>query len=821
MQRFTNIKVIAVFAVTFIVIFIAYRLTSISLKELVQTVRTASQPDMVLIKVKEINADIIEAESGIRAFTLTRDVKYLDPYQTLAATIDKKLDTLRQLTEEKNYHAASVDSIAVLMKKKLAVYDQLLGLSYTTVLESALGKITSNIPKKDTIIEDTTSITTNNQPKKGFFKKIFSSSGPSKKELQEKAIAAKKESADRITEIQSVVSEIEQKESKQLRTQTALELVLLNKDKDLTLQITGLIRKLETDAYYNSWQKTENANKHAEKSSTFIMVLMFSGALLILLLITLIIYDITKSDLYRKKLADEKSRAEKLAKIKEDFLANMSHEIRTPLTAILGYSERLQKEKLDEKQNLYVKAINTSAGHLLSIVNDILDLTKIETGHLRFEKINFIPSQIISEVCEALKLKADEKNLVLDYSIDKIKNTVLLGDPLRLKQVLFNILGNAIKFTGQGSVTVKPKLIPQNNFPNRIANLKIEIMDTGIGIPQEKISELFTEFAQADSSISRKFGGSGLGLSISKRIVEYQDGNIEVKSEEDKGSTFIITIPYEVVEIKAPILEKKITSSANSNLSGMKILLAEDVEINRELQTQILKEAGAIVDSAVDGREAIEKLKRNSYDFVLMDVQMPGTSGIEAIREIRNVMHLPIPVIALTANVMQDDIDRYLREGFNGYITKPFKEVELIEKILQVNKVSPLVIKEYNNGLEKVNEKAYDLADLTKASNGNNDFMIKMTALFISNCEDTLQIMEKLIERKDFAAAGATAHKLIPSCRHFCIYDGAEQLKKIEINASSNNVKEIKRNFADAKSILENVVSELKKDLEKFEKNLV
>lgn len=790
MRRYTGIKVIAVFVITVAIVSSAYWMTSISLKEIVQAVREFSQPNLVLIQVKEINSDILAAEISVRAFIITQDEKYLQPYQKLVGTIDKKLDSLHLLTKDKEYVTPYVNSISPLMKEKLEVLDELLGISYNKVLQSVLGKITSHFPDGDSLIIDTLKIP---EEKKSFIKKIFSS--PSREALKEKAESAQKENEinkKQIANVKKTMAEIEEQEIQQLKRQTEKELALLGKDKLLSEQIENVIRRIEFVESEHFQQKAETANSSAEKSGRNIQWLIISGAVLILLLIFLILYDITKSNLYRKQLADAKLKAEKLTKIKEEFLASMSHEIRTPLSAILGYTSRLQKTNLNDRQTNYVNTISNSSEHLLSIVNDILDLTKTETGNLRFEKINFKPADIMHEVYETMKMKAEEKNLQLIVDTKIIKDIAVKGDPLRLKQILFNLTGNAIKFTDRGFVKLEVENLKseKNESPNKtISNFEFRISDSGMGIPEEKLKTIFTQFSQVDSSISRKFGGSGLGLNISKKIIELQGGTIEVSSKIMKGSEFIVTIPYEIVDTQesATTNHVKIKSEAEKSLSGINILLAEDVEINRLLQVEMLKDFGAKVIAVSNGVEAISALRKQDFQLVLMDVQMPEMNGMEAVKEIRQRLKSNVPILAMTANVMQHDLEIYLQNGFNDYITKPFKEKELAEKILSALHGNPFHVTIQEQEEEIINaDKLYDLNDLKNTSNGNNDFVIRMLKIFLSSAESLLNKAVKNVEERNWEALSSNVHRLIPSCRHLSIYSMSVPLKKIENICSSN-----------------------------------
>ncbi|MEO5571360.1 MAG: ATP-binding protein [Bacteroidia bacterium] len=842
MRRFTKIKVIAVFVVALVIIASAYWITSKSLVSLIETVRESSKPNFVLIKAKEINADITGAESGVRAFALTQNEKYLEPYLDLVSNIDKKLDTLRVLTKEKPYEASAIDSIAALMKNKMAVYKDLLSIRYSSVLDSTFGKISGNFISSDSSVKETASVDStqqNAETKKGWLKKLFSGN-PSKKDLMEKELNAKADAAlkenekskKQISEVKRTIAEIKEKETEHLKLQIENELNLLDRDKDITHEIENLIRKIEFDESLQLQHKAEEANETAARSGNLIKMLVSAGSLVLLLMMTLIIYDIAKSNLYRKQLTEAKAHAEKLAKIKEEFLANMSHEIRTPLSAILGYTGRILKSNLSDRQTDYANAINASSEHLLSIVNDILDLTKLETGNLNLEKITFKPDAVVKEVMDVMLFKADEKKISLKYDIEEIKNITVKGDPVRLKQVLYNLIGNAIKFTEKGNVKLEVGSWKLDNSIPKTSNFRFQISDTGIGIPEEKLKTIFAQFSQADSSITRKFGGTGLGLNISKKIIELLGGAIEVKSELLKGSDFIFIIPYEMESTAASQQladEQASTSSfklpASKILSGIKILLAEDTELNRILQKEMLLDLGAEVTEAQDGLEVVAycELPGAEYQLILMDVQMPKMSGIEALKEIREKLRSTIPVIAMTANVMQHDLDRYLKAGFNDCITKPFKENELAEKILGVlNGKTSFFLQTPEQESSLSSDALYDLDELKKSSKGNADFVIRMLKIFLSSSESLLEKAKLNAAEKKWEDLSGNAHRLIPSCKYISINTMAADLKKIEdlCNTQPDEIK-IKELLTNVTKEHEKVKTALLKEINNFEKSFL
>jgi signal transduction histidine kinase len=378
-------------------------------------------------------------------------------------------------------------------------------------------------------------------------------------------------------------------------------------------------------------------------------------------------------------------RAEEASKAKSNFLANMSHEIRTPLNAIIGMANIGSADPGIEKKDYCLNRIKSASTHLLNVINDILDMSKIEADKFELSITAFDFAAMLNNVINVLGFKVEEKKLALDVILDPALPPVIVSDEQRLAQVITNLLSNAVKFTPEnGSITIGAKLLSEDDSGYV---LEIIVADTGIGISPEQEAKLFHSFEQADNSISRKYGGTGLGLVISKRIVELMNGRIRVESELGKGSSFIFTIhagkgAKESDNIEIPG-NMRAPASITGCLAGHRILLAEDIEINREIVLSVLEPTGAVIDQAENGREAFEKFAAapESYDLILMDIQMPEMGGYEATRLIRAVgVHKAktIPVIAMTANVFKEDIEQCLNAGMNDHLGKPLNFNELI-----------------------------------------------------------------------------------------------------------------------------------------------
>jgi len=452
-------------------------------------------------------------------------------------------------------------------------------------------------------------------------------------------------------------------------------------------------------------------------------------------------------------------KANEAVKSKQQFLSNMSHEIRTPMNAIIGFTKVVLKTELTAKQKEYLTAIKMSGDALIVLINDILDLAKVDAGKMTFEKTPFKLKLSIKAMLHLFETKIQEKNLKLTTNYDIAIPEVLVGDPVRLHQIILNLVSNAVKFTNTGKITVSAKLVSETDDDVAI---KFSIADTGIGISETKTEKIFENFQQATSGTSRIFGGTGLGLAIVKQLVEAQKGSIEVESTIGKGSTFSFILYFDKTNAEA-VLEPEIFE-IDTEIKDTKILVVEDMELNQLLMKTLLDDFGFKCEIAANGKIAIEKLKKKSFDIILMDLQMPEMNGFEATEYIRQIMKLTLPIIALTADVTTVDVAKCKSVGMNDYISKPVDERLLYSKLISFIKKPIAIIENKIEGNKQTQTIKYvDLSYLTKLTKANTKLMTEMIRVYLQQTPPLLTAMKQSFKDKDWQLLKATAHKMIPS----------------------------------------------------------
>lgn len=814
-----KIKVIIGFVVATLLVLAVSFFTISNFLQLQETIDRLSLPDNKLLLINRLLTDISETETLVRSYSITGHAKYLEKYNKNSEVIDHNLDSLKILTIQNLSQFEKVDSIDVLWNKKTHNFEKYIKLkarekkrdfsarAIDVVTRQSMDSIKLMRTTKSTNLFEKTQVPEPKPEKEieedekekessvfnwvaGIFGNKKDKEKNKKKQNEEvieeeepvevdtlKTIAERQISYDTvivqedaskvIDKVVTILEEIKEQESRFSALVTSSEYELLLDDIMIMENIRTMIKQVQMEELQQARQQTRLSRVFAEKSINVIFIVGLAGLVFSAVFIYLIISDITKSNFYKKRLEKAKRKAEKLAKVKEEFLANMSHEIRTPLSAILGFTDQLLLSALEQKQKYYLQAIKNSSVHLLHTVNDILDFSKIEAGKLVIEKLPVKLSNEFEEVIQTFRLKAEEKNIELVCEMDFAPEQVVYADAFRVKQILLNLVSNAIKFTDQGQVTIFAKLVPLKD-----ENLKmyVQVEDSGPGIPVNKLNTIFRGFEQADSSITRKFGGTGLGLAISRRLARLMGGDLSVSSEEGKGSLFTLQLPVQKCAPEDYLLREAVPTVNPQLLQGKSVLVADDDEYNILLFHTILKKWGLKVDLAGDGKEAFTSLQSKKYDIVLTDINMPEMSGIELVNKIREDLpeYTDVPILCITANVFHDKKNQV----FDGYILKPFTEQDLYLKMagalkLEIEMQNNPVLKEISEGNgHEISGESVSLYELQKFADGDWDMVRSMVEDLISNNRLHMLQMNNALAANDYSRVAAIAHKMQPSFAH-------------------------------------------------------
>lgn len=571
-------------------------------------------------------------------------------------------------------------------------------------------------------------------------------------------------------------------------------------------EITSITAKIYESRRLHMVELSKRSEEMGQKAR------MYDLSLLILLILSgaVVGYHILRQFKRQRLLIQELDVAEKKASVaaqtKENFLANMSHEIRTPLSGILGFTNLLQKRPLDATSAEFVSSIQRSGENLMAIINDILDLSKIEAGMMRITPGIFSINGLVNSVETFFVERAKEKGLTISSKIEAAIPDTLKGDATRLTQILVNLIGNAIKFTDHGSINIE--IYNKRQTENEVI-VGFKISDTGIGIDKEKLNAVFERFNQGEDSITRNYGGTGLGLSIVKSLIVLQNGNIEVSSEQGKGTTFHFYIPYGIAEEQlstAPAVDTDYFKDKSN--TPLRVLVVDDNGINQSLMKHLLLQWNINFETASNGFEAVEYLRVNTCDLVLMDIQMPKMDGYAATQQIREDLKLNVPIIAMTAHALAGEREKCMSRGMNEYISKPIKEEELFKLI------SDFGLKEGNHKETKAEDQlpVYQYIDLTymqSVSGGDKSFEKIVSQQFIDNVPNHLKQLITAYQNKDFTTVKLRAHDLKSSVAIMGLLPLLqEKLNGLEMAAEDQPA--LEQTLTEVQNIIDRAVEEAK-----------
>lgn len=788
-------KVLAAFLLAFVAIVLAFTITKLAFKDMLGKVEELSEPSGKLTLLNRVFHEITTLDQLQRAEAI-RNPKM--PHSTFLNQTQRTISLIDSmaLMDWDSLQLERITSMKAILQNRDSLFFSYLKMKSSLIDNKSLTKridTLSNILEQKKIEIDSSVITTEKrttttyvkdtlQPLKddrNFFGKIFGKKkkAPTPKEpiqmqVQEElrvvvdtvAIAKQNKALE---EVEKIVHDLEADQRTQSKILLARELELINANSFLVGQLLSILREVEREEVVMMNQKNYEAGVVVSESIKRISILLLSFFLGAALLVYLILIDISKSNYYKLQLEKARDEAEELSLIKERFLANMSHEIRTPLQSILGFAEHIKSQQSMDREA--VDAIYSSSEHLLHIVNEVLDYSRISSGNFTLAQEEFRLMDVIREVESAMRIQAEKKSLVLILDLEQAQNFLLTGDSFRLRQILYNVLGNAIKFTSKGFV----KLSVRTNALNaRTVTCDFQIMDTGIGIRKEDISKIFNQFEQADNSITRTFGGTGLGLTIVKSLIEAQNGTLAVDSELGKGSIFSIKLNY---ELSAPQDVKEAAPQIYQTPAPYlgKVFVIDDDAMILRLCGLLLKKHKIAHELFDDPEKLLNRMPDAELSHVLMDIRMPKMNGIDLCQLLKKKYSSAVKFVALTAHVFEQDKKILFEKGFDFVLTKPFHEEEFMDL---------LGIEDKTEAKGKVSGRyEIDFEPLRKLTLYDESLFQSVVQQFIEETRSDLQSLELTLAASNKKGVRDIYHKLAGRVGQMGVLPLSLKLRQIEI----------------------------------------
>ncbi|UJP63762.1 ATP-binding protein [Mongoliitalea daihaiensis] len=806
-------------------------ITFFSIQKLLSTVENLTEPNEKLEQLNGLMADVYLLDMSKTERTSDKD----SVLEETERRIKERLDWLKRLADDP-LEVQSLEKISMDLSELLVVYAGLEEVRYNltsrTFSEEALVNIERRIKRQQELsemqflgrIRERDFLTEITLPEKKndslpsidedleldedfveFFKELGEQEG---RKTSERKSNERAESTDAALEaLKTFMTKMYQDEQRLRQNFIILETRLINKNKDVFYQIQQLIATMQVELLAEYKAKNDSAYELTYVVSVILGILIFLGVAGSLGFVNSILTEIKKGISYRSKLEEAKQKSDDLAKAKQDFLANMSHEIRNPLHAIQGYQQALERTTLDEQQIEYLKMMGYASDTLIGIVNDILDFSKLEAGKINIEKLSFDAASLFVTIRNFYALRAREKQLAFSWQMDLPEGGWLVGDQLRISQIMNNLLSNALKFTSQGFIKTSLTIDAEQW-------LIIEVEDTGMGMSDEVQATIFQEFHQGDSSITRNFGGTGLGLAITKRLVELLDGEITFRSEQGTGTTFRVILPIELGE--ASEIDTLERTSQLISLEGYQILLVDDDSIGLRLLRNLLESKGATVMDFNGGVEVLDNLDTDvPLDLAIVDIQMPQVSGIDVLHFLQNQpLYQEIPVLAMTANVFVEEERKLSKEGFTSLLLKPFSESQLMAKLAQLgigNSKESVDQHDQQEGDSKEPCSLYTKEDVAKFCLGDEELVVEIMGDIIVATEKDLLILQESLPNANFNRIREVTHQLSSRLRQIRA-GSAELAKSIEIAIKNGENTKVHKEVEQLIEEVSHVLAVLKKD---------
>lgn len=727
---------------------------------------TASEENKKILMISNVVTNLYASEAVGRAAMLTESKSSIREYHRLLDSINAEIETIKTDAEENQL--AKFDSIQMLLQKKRRSISEILNFRKKYSHENNLDKaITKIYNVKDSLVLNFQPISRarNNSQIRKFLDNVLNPH-------QRDSLSILPVSNDSLVlAFEKIISDVVTKENR-IKSQLFMrEQKLLDENRVISDQLRNVLTSVEKEILQKSYQKI-NDSKYAISKTTKNIAWIGAAALLLVLLFGLIIIrDLNINQKYRQQLERLNSEKEDLLRSKTMLLATVTHDIQTPLGSVIGFSDLLKNTPVTPKQLQYLDNIRHSSHYILKLVNDLIDFSKLENNKIKIEAINFNFKDLIENTCQPLVPNATNKGIQLRWDVPEELDALYISDPYRIKQVLTNLVTNAIKFTQEGSVSV--------SFSKDADWISIAVTDTGIGIPKNKQKAVFKEFTQAHSGIEKKFGGTGLGLTIAKRIMELLGGSISLESKEHTGSTFTVKIP----NVKAADQNRHSVSDNQEKkydyLENKQLLIVDDDPMQLKLMEEIFANYPVSVTTTTDASKVVALLKQNHFDLVLSDIQMPKMDGFELVEKIKQDASIrEIPVIALTGkrDLIQED---FIRKGFITFHPKPIQLDKLLQQLQAIFEGNTPVEIKYDTAVEST-EKLYDLSSLNQFTQNDKTALNNIIKVFIKSSTENMEALNTAAQNNDWDAVAQLAHRLIPMLKQMEAYAIVDRLIPLE-----------------------------------------
>lgn len=734
-----------------------------SLSRIAGLVHSEARPDLLLTQIRDVTSDLSEVENQARLYILTRDQENLQAFQSLYNSVENKIQALDPRGAKDYYGAGALDSVRSLVLERLVVWEEVLQLH--TSAEDPRERLSEISARLESASPDTVVAEPEKVP---FLKKIFRRKNREVQPVED--YSGVKEA------VRGDIADLQQQMTASSRKLKLVESELIARNLVATFRLNEMIVRFEKAEQESLLTKTTEVDRLAKLVNRRITAFSVLMVVLLILVLYLFFNFVRKTRASNRMLKKAAAEAEDLARAKELFIANVSHEMRTPVNAIYGLTEQMLERSIENRTlQEQLTILQKSTGHLMGLVNDTLDLARMQSGKLKIEEIDFVPADLFDEVLALVGPDARQKGLELVFRAEGELPPVLKGDPLRLKQIVINLLSNAVKFTNSGKV----ELVVEPVWEEDQIWLKAQVKDTGIGISASDLSQIFGEFVQAETSVTRRYGGAGLGLSIVKKLVELQQGTVSMESRPGEGTTVFFSIPYREGEPSGVTFNGETKLEIPGFIRDLRVLVVDDEPYNRYLLKMIFEKWGVGFAEAGNGLEAVEMARQRGFDLILMDIRMPEMNGVEASKVI--LQEQPDrKIVALTAASSEAEIIAGKESGILAFLAKPFTEKALLDVFCQLAGTPERPSTGEMPEASQVALPELNLEELRRMASGSDSFFREMLEIFIHSTSKGIQTIRESMVLENWEEVANAAHKMAAPVKHLQAQALYARIKELE-----------------------------------------